>query len=162
MRTKHTTKSRSTSKRHRSLRKKSGGGISDWFNSTPAADDSKPWHQKASEYLTNLFSSAPPVPQNAPPPPRPGQPPAPAPVPAPQAQAPQAQATAPQAQATGPQAPTPGPGPAAPPKFGSDNDQFGSENDDQFGSSSGNNVAFGGRRTKKRRGNKNKNKNKKK
>lgn len=155
MRTKHAK--RSTSKGHRSLRKKSGGG---WFDSSPDDANNKPWHEKASDFLANLFSSAPPVPQNAPPPPRPGQPPAPAPVQAPRA--PQATATA------------PGPGPQVPatPKFGSDTDQFGSNNakfgsdTDQFGSNnakfgspSDNNVAFGGRR---RRSNKNKNKTKNK
>ena len=154
MRAKHTTKSRSTSKRHRSLRKKSGGGI---FDSTPdnPADNSQSWHEKASDFLANLFSSAPPVPQNAPPPPRPGQPPA-------QAQAPIT--TAPQAPTTtAPHAPTTTAPPASgtttattTPEFGSDNNKFESDNN-KFGSPSG---TFGGRRRSNK--NKNKNKNKKK
>ena len=158
MRTKHTTKSRSTSKRHRSLRKRSGGvGI---FDSEPsnATDDALPLHKKVLNFFTNIFSSAPPVPQNASP--RPGQPAqqlqqVQRPV---QQQTPEstnfgsddiAQFTPPDATATAisqsPPVPPPDAAPLPPPDAAP-----------QFGSPT---TAFGGRR---RRSNKNKNKNKKK
>lgn len=162
MRTKHMkNKSRSKSKRHhRSLRKKSGGGIAEWFNSTPSnpADDALPWHKKFANSLTNLFSSAPPVPENVPPPPRPGQPPASAPVEPPAmpalGQQPQPQTApmpAPPMQAPGQQQlKTEEPQMAAPiqpsssPQFPATDPQFRSP------------AAFGGKRTKKRRNHKKK------
>jgi hypothetical protein len=150
MRTKHAK--RSTSKRHRSLRKRSGGvGI---FDSEPsnATDDALPLHKKVLNFFTNIFSSAPPVPQNASPLPRPGQPAqqlqqVQRPV---QQQTPEstnfgsddiAQFTPPDATATAISQSPPVPPPDAAPQFGSPT------------------TAFGGRR---RRSNKNKNKNKKK
>ena len=150
------TKSRSKSKRRRSLRKKSGGGIADWFNSEPsnAADDALPWYKKITSSLTNLFSSAPPVPENVAPPPRPGQPPASvepepeppgqpgqqtAPVPEPAPTAPTAPTVPDQQAPTAPTAPT-APEPAVP--FGNQTPTepvFGEEN------------KLGGKRTRKRR-----------
>lgn len=155
MRTKHMkNKSRSKPKRHhRSLRKKSGGGIAEWFNSTPTdpADDALPWHKKFAKSLTNLFSSAPPVLENVPPPPRPGQPPAPEPVEppvlpalrqqpqtAPPMQAPPMQAPGQQQQ----MAPATPIQPSSSPQFPPTENQS--------------SAAFGGKRTKKRRNHKKK------
>ena len=143
------TKSRSKSKRRRSLRKKSGGGIADWFSSEPsnATDDALPWYKKITSSLTNLFSSAPPVPDNVAPPPRPGQPPASVePEPAPPGQPGQQTAPAPepaQAQAPAPapaQAPAPAPEPAVP---------FGNQTPTE--SNFGEETKLGGKRTRKRR-----------
>ena len=154
MRTRHMkNKSRSKSKRHRSLRKKSGGG---WFDSTPSdpANDALPWHKKFTKSLTNLFSSAPPVPENVPPPPRPGQPPAQEPVEPPgQNPAPAPAMPAPPMQAPAMPAPAPSQqmAPAAAPMQPSSSPQF-PPTENQFRSP----AAFGGKRTKKRRNHKKK------
>ena len=168
------TKSRSKSKRRRSLRKKSGGGIAEWFNPTPSnpADDALPLHKKALKFLTGIFSSAPKVPENVPPPPRPGQPPASAPVEPPAmpalGQQPQLQTApmpappmpAPPMQSPGQQQQIIAPGqqqlkteepqmtapiqPSSSPQFPATDPQLGSP------------AAFGGKRTKKRRNHKKK------
>ena len=158
MRTRHMkNKSRSKSKRHRSLRKKSGGG---WFDSTPSdpADDALPWHKKITKSLTNLFSSAPPVPKNVPPPPRPGQPPAQEPVeppgqnPAPAPAMPAPAMPAPPMQAPAMPEPSQQMAPAAAaPMQPSSSPQF-PATENQFRSP----AAFGGKRTKKRRNHKKK------
>jgi len=147
-------KSRSKSKRHRSLRKKSGGG---WFDSKPSdpADDALPWHKKIAKSLTSLFSSAsaPPLPENVAPPPRPGQQTAPVEQVKPPGQ--QQIAPAAEQQIAPAAAPIPGPGqqiaPAAAAMQPSSSPQFPTP-ENQFSSS----TAFGGKRTKKRRNHKKK------
>ncbi len=156
MRTKHNkNKSRSKPKRHRSLRKKSGGGIADWFNSTPSdpADDARPLHERALNFFTNIFSSAsaPPVPENVAPPPRPGQPPV-KPVEPPGEQiapvGPQIPADEKKIVPVGPQIPVEQQIPTPMQPSSSPIPPMGN----QFSSS----TAFGGKRTKKRRNHKKK------
>jgi len=169
MRTKHMkNKSRSKSKRHhRSLRKKSGGGIAEWFNSTPSnpADDALPLHKKAYNFITGIFSSAPKVPENVVPP-RPGQPPASAPVEPPAmpalGQQPQLQTApmpAPPMQSPGQQQQIIAPGQqlkTEEPQMAAPMQPSSSPMSLPTGNQLGSPAAFGGKRTKKRRNHKKK------